>query len=116
MAKPLTRNTSTGERPSRQARRARANDERVTQHGPLCRRASRVGGKKLVDRLSTKAEDGSASGVAIALANDTGACLALAAYSLAASAYAKHANVGHANPPDTARTLALPEYSVFTHA
>jgi hypothetical protein len=28
MAKPLTRNSSTGERPSRQARRARANDER----------------------------------------------------------------------------------------
>jgi hypothetical protein len=56
MAKRLTRNSSTGERPSRQARRARANDERVTQHGPLRRRASRVGGKKLVDRLSTKAE------------------------------------------------------------
>jgi hypothetical protein len=33
-----------------------ANDERVTQHGPLRWRALRVGGKKLVDRFSTKAE------------------------------------------------------------
>jgi len=37
-----------------------ANDERVTQHGPLRWRASRVGGKKPVDRLSTQSnvEDG----------------------------------------------------------
>jgi hypothetical protein len=33
-----------------------ANDERVTQHGPLRWRALRVGGKKLIDRFSTKAE------------------------------------------------------------